>query len=165
MKFLVSHGISLSECLNGDFRWSAYAWEYECTEAEHFKDVGKTLNVNGRYDPEDPEGFAKFKGCVFAAMVLALSDLVADGCFGTGETRNSITLFCSVPSSECTQWLEEESARVLNPPKLFKVFQEQRIKYITDDSNSNIRMQSRVYLNFSRHLCDENQSHVSSAIG
>src|SRR4051794_4315260 len=89
----------------------------------------------GFYDDDDAMGFVKFKVGVFASMVLALRDLIDDhGHFGRGVERDSFTIFCSVPHSGCTVWFERDSARRLNPPKVFKTFASERIKWIVDGS-------------------------------
>jgi len=136
-KWLKSHGISLKRFLLGDYYWSAYSWEYQCAKSKGFDAVNKLINNRGvgRYDSDDPLGFVKFKSGVFASMVLALRDLNDEGYFGKGADRKSVTIFCSVPNSECSAWLEQDSARRLNPPTVFKIFAEERIKYIADGSN------------------------------
>lgn len=131
-KRLESLGISLSAALLGDQRWSAHEWKYECAESDGFDAVNDLINNRGLgfHDKDDPLGFVKFKAGVFASMVMALSDLNKQGYFGNGVARESLTVFCSVPNSWCTVWLEEDSARRLNPPRVFQKFAEERIKWI-----------------------------------
>ena len=137
-QWLESHRISLPAFLLGDYRWSAYSWEYECSESDGFEAVNKLINNHGGgfYDEDDPMGFAKFKAGVFASMVLALGDLNEQGYFGKGHAREFLTVFCSVPHSGCTAWFEEDSARRLNPPGVYKTFQAERIKWIADGSET-----------------------------
>lgn len=137
-KWLESHGISFTASLVGDQRWSAYEWAYECAESDRFEAVNELINNRGMafYDEDDPMGFVKFKAGVFASMVLALRDLNEKGYFGKGVSRDSLTVFCSVPSSDCTVWFEQDSALRLNPPKVFQTFASERIKRIADGSES-----------------------------
>lgn len=133
-KWLGSHGISFSASLLGDQRWSPYEWKYECAESDSFKSVDALINHRGMgfYDRDDPMGFVTFKANVLASMVLALGDLNSDGYFGEGSERNAMTIFCSIPNSSLTAWLEEDSARRLNPPAVFQKFAEERIKWIAN---------------------------------
>jgi hypothetical protein len=135
-KWLNSHGISFTASLLGDQRWSAYDWAYECAESDGFAAVNALINNRGMgfYDEDDPTGFVKFKAGVFASMVLALRDLTEQGHFGKGGSRDSLTVFCSVPHSACTLWFEQDSARRLNPPKAFQTFASERIKWLADGS-------------------------------
>ncbi|MDG3004283.1 DUF4303 domain-containing protein [Paludisphaera mucosa] len=89
----------------------------------------------GRYDESDDGAFVEYKANVFAAMVLALSDLEAEGFFGSGRDRRSVAVFCSVADSICTAWLEADSARRLNPPEVFEAFQAERIEYISEGAD------------------------------
>jgi len=137
-KWLESHGISFTASLLGDQRWSAFDWAYECAESNGFDAVNKLINNRGMgfYDKEDPMGFVKFKAGVFAAMVLALRDLDEQDHFGKGVARDSLTVFCTVPHSGCTEWFEQDTARRLNPPKVFQTFFNERINWIANGSAS-----------------------------
>lgn len=130
--------ISFADSLLGDYRWSPYEWNYECVEREAFEPVMKLINNRGMgfYDEHDPLGFVKFKAGVLAAMVLALADLELEGVFGRGSDREALTVYCSIPSSDCTVWLEQDSARRLNPPQITQTFARERIKYIADGSET-----------------------------
>ncbi|MEQ8789655.1 MAG: DUF4303 domain-containing protein [Pirellulaceae bacterium] len=136
-KWLESHGIAFADSLLGDQRWSAYEWDYECAESDGFDAVNELINNRGMgfYDEDDPWGFVKFKAGVFASMVFALRDLNRERYFGTAKTRDSLTVFCSVPGSECTVWFEQDSARRLNPPSVFRTFASERINWIADGSD------------------------------
>jgi hypothetical protein len=116
------------------FRWSIAEWAYECESLERFGAVHKMINVEGRYDRDDSDGFVNFKGQLFATMVLALKDLDAGGFFGTGKAREAVTLICSVSDSGCAVWLEEESARRLNPSAVYNAFWNEQMR---DDAFAN----------------------------
>jgi len=121
--------------LRGNFRWSPFEWEYECDGADFFNSASELINNHGtaRYDRREPDGFVNFKAGVFASMVLSLSDLEAEGFFGTGAARKSVIVFCSVADSGCAPWLEADSARRLNPRGALKTFSIERIAYISDE--------------------------------
>lgn len=110
------------------FRWSTPEWAYECESSERFEAVYEMINVEGRYDRDDPSGFVNFKGRLFATMVLALSDLDAERFFGVGEARLGVTLLCSVTDSGSAVWLEEESARRLNPSAVYDAFWSEKLQ-------------------------------------
>lgn len=94
MEFIASHGIPFEDCLT-NFRWGSGEWAYACEASEQFGAVYEMINVDGRYDDEDPDGFVNFKGRVFASMVLGLKDLDAEGYFGTqGAAGHNPSLLC-----------------------------------------------------------------------
>lgn len=127
---------SFSEAgLLGNFRWSCFDWTYECEGSDYFDPVHELINDRGqaRYDQDDPDGFMDFKANVLAAMVLALSDLKAEGVFDSGEGRSPITVFASITDPDYAPWLEADSARRLNSPELFEAFLAERVAYIAGD--------------------------------
>jgi hypothetical protein len=124
MEFLAERDLSFSPF---DYRWGTNEWAYHYVGHGYFDAVYELINVDDRYDESDPDGFCTFKGRLFAAMVLGLKDLDAEGFFGVGEERGRITLLCSVSDSGEAAWLEEESARRLNPPAVYRAFFEQWI--------------------------------------
>lgn len=153
LEFLASHGIPFDICMT-NFRWGSGEWAYDCGGAEQFGTVCEMINAGGRYDAEDPEGFVNFKGRLFASMVLGLGDLDAEGSFGTGKARERVTLLCSVSDSACAVWLEEESARRLNPPAVFEAFWNERTRdpSIAEDFRNHRRRPDEVHRAFVRHL-------------
>jgi hypothetical protein len=124
MEFLKGYNLSFSPF---DYRWGTNEWPYHHVGHGHFDDVCELIGADDRYDESDPDGFDTFKGRLFAAMLLGLKDLDAEGFFGAGEGRGRITLLCSVTDSAEAAWLEEESARRLNPPAVYRAFFEQWI--------------------------------------
>jgi hypothetical protein len=153
MEFIASHRIPFEGCLS-NFRWGTAEWAYECEGHEHFGTVYEMINVDDTYDDEDPEGFVNFKGRVFASMVLGLKDLNAEGYFGARKARPSVTLLCSVSDSGCAVWLEEESARRLNPSAVFEMFWSERTRdrSIKEDFRSHRRSPDSVHGAFVRQL-------------
>jgi hypothetical protein len=134
----VADGAFTEADLLGNFRWSPYDWEYDCAGSEFFGPVNELINYrgSGRYDEMDADGFINFKARVLAAMVLALADLEAEGLFGAGLARRSVTVFCSIAHSDCAAWLEADSARRLNPAEVFEVFSAERVAYIDEGSDA-----------------------------
>jgi hypothetical protein len=126
-KWLDSHGIDFEASILGDQRWSPYDWAYDGEEADGFIAVNQLINKGGvgAYDESDAEGFAKFKAGVLASMVLGLADAVTAGHFGSGLEGDSLTVFCSVAQSEEAIWFEDDSARRLNSPAVYRTFAEQ----------------------------------------
>jgi hypothetical protein len=153
MEFIASEGIPFAGCLS-HLRWGTAEWAYEGVGAKPFKTVNKRINADDRYDDADPDGFVRFKGGLFATMVLGLQDLDAEGFFGTGSARQSVTLLCSISDSPCAVWLEEESARRLNPPSVYQAFFKEWMtdKAIAKDFRKHRRRPDDVYRAFVAHL-------------
>jgi hypothetical protein len=102
-------------------RWYFCEWAYSGIGSEHFREVYHFINkVNKNY--RDNDLWLRFKAIVFASMALALRDLDREGIFGSGREREHVTLFCTLDDSYSTAWLEEESARWLNPPGVYRAF-------------------------------------------
>lgn len=140
-------------------RWSTPEWFYEGGFADCLPSV---------YDPETDEpkggadGFAGVVGRVFAAMVLGLEDLDREGLFGIGNTRHGLTLFCSVSDSPHAPWLEDESARRLNPSDVYQVFRDEwLLKDRVDAIAQARRYPSAVYRAFKKTLSGSSGLYVS----
>jgi hypothetical protein len=133
-------------------RWGTVEWAYESAGQEYFDQVQNLINVEGRYEERDPDGFVRFKGRVFASMILGLKDLDEEGAFGVGEERKEITLFCSVSDSGCAVWMEDESARRLNPPLVYRAFSEQWSTYMAAELSANLASPGRVHAECMRFL-------------
>jgi hypothetical protein len=153
MDSIASHRISWEGC-QSDFRWSTAEWAYEYDGHEQFDTVYRMINADDRYDEDDPEGFVTFKGRVFASMVLALKDLNAEGYFGARKARRGVTLLCSVSDSGCALWLEEESARRLNPSTVFERFWTERTRdgSIKEEFRQHQRSPDRIHRAFVKQM-------------
>jgi hypothetical protein len=109
------------------YRWCFAEWSYVggASEMEPFYDLIDAVETGEEYDPSEPPGpetDVDLRAQSYAAMVLGLSDLDAEGFFGTGPDREKVTLLCSLVDSEEVDWLEAESARFLNPPGVYDRF-------------------------------------------
>jgi hypothetical protein len=135
-QWLEDKGIAFESSMLSDFRWSPYDWEYECEGVDEFDAVNELINFSrgGFYDRDDEFGLVRYRGRVFASMVLGLLDLESERYFGTGSDREKVTVFCSVATSYSTVWLENDSARRLNPAPVYQAFRKERIELIKDDS-------------------------------
>jgi hypothetical protein len=134
-------------------RWAYPEWGDYCRPgADEFRTVRALINVKERYDAEDPNGFIRFKARVFASMVLGLLDLEFEGFFGTGPARDRLTLLCQIADSWDSVWLEDESARRLNPAKLYKAFRRQWKTYRADDLEVFEPDEDELYQEFVRFL-------------
>jgi hypothetical protein len=129
-------GADVNASIYGDCRWSMYEWEHECHLADAFGDVNKMIQEaeSRSRTTESSSEFELLKGTVLAAMVLGLRQLDFEGFFSDSKSRGSTTLFCSLPASFDTYWVEYESARLLNSPSAFETFRKQRMEYLLDDS-------------------------------
>ena len=132
-----------------EYRWSWGEWEYIPGFAQLFDPAGEAIR-KAEPDGEDEDEYDAFKGAVYAVMVLGLKDLDADGFFGTGDERRRITLYCSIYDSYEFAWMEEESARILNPPDVYQAFLEQWIQNTVkaEDLANNRAEPSEIYQAF-----------------
>ena len=104
-------------------RWSTGEWAYESVGADkQFDAICKTLAKSDYYDPDDDDGHRNHFSAVFETMVRALEQLDKEGHFGTGKQREQVTLFCTVTDMEDPEPIENESAKQLNPPAVYKRF-------------------------------------------
>jgi hypothetical protein len=110
------------------YRWSFAEWSYigGADEMQPFSDLIDAVETDDEDEatagPPGPETDVDLRAQAYAAMVLGLRDLDAEGFFGTGPERESVTIYCSMVDSEETVWLEAESAQFLNPPQVFDRF-------------------------------------------
>jgi hypothetical protein len=145
-------GASETEQVNY-YRWAFPEWDATTdADARAFSAISKKIGRDGRYDEQDPDGFVHFKARVYATMVLALLDLVEEGFFGKDREREQLTLLCSEPDSGCAVWLEDESARRLNPGKVYKKFRKQWKTYMADDLELFEEDSDDIYREFVRYL-------------
>ena len=132
LTWLAQKNIDLQEVIDTDCRWSVYNWEHECHLADAFSPAGEMLRVAADRTPSDSERI-RLTGVALAAMVVALRRVELDGLFAKVEDRASFTLLCSKPCSSDTDWLEKESAFLLNPRRVSNAFKRQRFGHIEDD--------------------------------
>ncbi|MCA9082179.1 MAG: DUF4303 domain-containing protein, partial [Planctomycetaceae bacterium] len=136
--------IDVEKTLNCDYRWSPYEWTLPAGRRCQFRKTSQWLRqaanqLDDEAEEEDDdvadEKFASFKGRVLATMVIVLRLLDLEGSFSF-HPRHELTLFCSIPASPLTCWLEQASARLLNPRAAYERFQHQRIDSIADDDQT-----------------------------
>lgn len=150
---LASLGVQFADYGASYLRWGLAEGVYEYGH-EDFRKVYDMINVEGRYDDDDPDGFVNFKGRLFALMVLGLKDLDVQGYFGSGELRERVTLLCGVSDSACDVWLRNESARWLNSPTVFERFWGQwtRDRTVVEDFRNHCRKPGSVWQAFLKYL-------------
>ncbi len=135
------------------YRWAFPEWDAATdADAAAFNAISSKIGGEGRYGEQDPDGFVHFKARVYATMVLAVLDLVNEGFFGKDREREQLTLLCSEPDSGCAVWLEDESARRLNPGKVYKKFRKQWKTYMADDLELFQEDSDDIYREFVRYL-------------
>jgi hypothetical protein len=148
-QWLKDGNIDVQRAINGDQRWSIYEWEHECFGKERF-DVPNDVIRAAVDESSDAIENDNLCATVLACMVLALKDLDCGGFFSRLVERDSLTLFCSVPNSNSTAWLERESVKILNPPTHFATFARQRIAWIENESDKRFQERDRVLQEFRR---------------
>jgi len=102
-------------------RWSTAEWAYEAF-GNHFRAVDERFDPPDYDDPNDVAAFVAFQQQFHAAIVNALSDLDADGFFGTGDAREKVTVFVTISDSDEAERLERKSVRKLNPRPVYQRF-------------------------------------------
>ncbi|WP_420212403.1 DUF4303 domain-containing protein [Burkholderia aenigmatica] len=105
-----------------EFTWATGEWAYESAEADSFNPLCERL-AETVLGPEIPEAkFGEFFRDLQRDMIEALRMLDQEGLFGTGAAREKITLFVTISDDNGAEALENESARILNPPAVFDRF-------------------------------------------
>jgi Domain of unknown function (DUF4303) len=102
-------------------RWYWGEWAYTSIRSDLFRGVYDFLNRRDRRF-NDSDLASSFEPAVFASMALALRDLDGEGVFGSEREQGRIALLCTVEDSFSTDWVEDESARWLNPPAVYQTF-------------------------------------------
>jgi hypothetical protein len=102
-------------------RWYWGEWAYKSIRSDLFRGVYDFLNRRDR-NFKDADLGSSLKPAVFAAMALALRDLDNERVFGSRREQGRITLLCTVEDSFATEFVEDESARWLNPPVAYQAF-------------------------------------------
>jgi hypothetical protein len=81
-------------------RWSFAEWSYigGAVEMEPFYDLIDAVETDDEdedtAEPPGPETDVDLRAQAYAAMVLGLRDLDAQGFFGTGPEREKVSIFC-----------------------------------------------------------------------
>ncbi|UKD17086.1 DUF4303 domain-containing protein [Burkholderia aenigmatica] len=105
-----------------EFTWATGEWAYEAAEADSFNPLCEKL-ADTVLGPNIPEAkFGEFFRDLQRDMIEALRLLDQEGLFGTGAEREKITLFVTISDDNGAEALENESARILNPPAVFDRF-------------------------------------------
>ncbi|MDR6500760.1 hypothetical protein J2785_003930 [Burkholderia ambifaria] len=102
--------------------WGFSEWAYAAAEASPFNVICGKLADEVLSPTFVRSRFAEFSRQLHADMIEALRLLDRDGLFGTGEARESITLFISISDDDAAEALENESAKALNPPAVADKF-------------------------------------------
>ncbi|WP_175838229.1 DUF4303 domain-containing protein [Burkholderia anthina] len=105
-----------------EFTWATGEWAYESAEADSFNPLCERL-ADTVLGPSIPEAkFGEFFKQLQRDMIEALRLVDQEGLFGTGVERETITLFVTISDDNGATELENESARILNPPAVFDRF-------------------------------------------
>lgn len=136
-----------------DERWDMPNWEHAAYYPDPFYPSCDLIESAERELPQDDKErgalIDDLKAGILAAMVAAVYDLRRDGFFAD----HSVTLFCSVHDSYDTFWLERESARILNSPRVFRRFRRERLRHIKDpDSIVESMRENEIVPPFRLHL-------------
>jgi hypothetical protein len=110
------------------YKWGFPEWAYQGGEpdVEAFYELVEAAEIEddeaNDFDTPGPEVNVDLRAQSYAAAVLALRDLDSEGFFGSGAERERVTVFFSVIDSPETFWLQNETARLLNPPAVYEQF-------------------------------------------
>ena len=152
--WLTEREIGVDRTILGDSRWSIYEWEHECFGIENFAHSNEILKtaIEKIVPTDDSDADSQFSAIVLSALVLGLHDVAMKNEICPLIRRNSTTVFCSMPNSTHTNWLERESAKFLNSNALFDVFSKERISWITDDFDERYEYRNQVLPLFKQKL-------------
>jgi hypothetical protein len=131
LAWLKQNDIDVNRFILGDYRWSAYEWEFETEGGNFFTDANAILDDSVAKVRDSDRSFTQLTAEVLASLTIALHRLRQESIFDNQKT----TLFCSKPSSSDTGWLESESARTLNTPLQYAIFEKERIEWIKEDGD------------------------------
>lgn len=131
LAWLKQVNIDVNRFILGDYRWSAYGWEFETEGGNAFADANRMLADFVTKAEERKSSFTQLTAEVLASFTIALHRHRAENLFDNAMT----TLFCSKPASSDAGWLESESARILNTPSQYATFERERIEWIKDDGD------------------------------
>ncbi|CAB3748325.1 hypothetical protein B7G54_01330 [Burkholderia puraquae] len=102
--------------------WGFSEWAYAAAEASPFNAICGKL-ADDLLSPQFVRSrFSEFSRQLHTEMIGALRLLDREGLFGTGDERAAITLFVSISDDDAAEALENESAKVLNPPAVADAF-------------------------------------------
>lgn len=108
------------------YRWASSEWAYEAWAGEPFNPISSRLRAACAAVSGDAAAFAAFKAQVHQAMAGALRQLDGEGFFGRHrQEANAAVLFITAPDADDTEAMEDQSARLLNPPAVCKAFLQQ----------------------------------------
>lgn len=95
-------------------RWTTSEWTYEGFGWERTEATYRAITEMGAAAEE----FDEFREGVLALMEIVLADLDAEGLFGRGESREAVTLLCSITDSDDAEEFERRTVHTLNPPSV-----------------------------------------------
>jgi hypothetical protein len=102
--------------------WRVTEWAYASAHASPFNEICGKLADEVLSPQFARSRLVEFSRKLHADMIDALRLLDRDGFFGTGEERARVTLFVSISDDDAAATLENDSARILNPPAVFERF-------------------------------------------
>ncbi len=123
------------------YKWGFPEWAYQGGERdiEGFYELVEAAEIEddeeNDFDAPGPEVNVDLRAQSYAAAVLALRDLDSEGFFGSGAEREKVTVFFSVIDSPEVYWLQNESARLLNPPAVYERFYAEWLPAMTTEED------------------------------
>jgi Domain of unknown function (DUF4303) len=102
------------------YKWGTAEWAYEAWHSELFTGIYRDLEKHRKTLPESEEGFASYKTSVHECMISALKRMDENGFFAKG--REDITLFISSSDDDDAFDMENQSAKRLNPERVYMPF-------------------------------------------
>lgn len=100
-------------------RWTTSEWAYEGIGWERTETTYHAITKMG----QAADDFGAFHGGVLTLMQDVLADLDAEGLFGHGEVRETVTLLCSITDSDDAAEYERRTVRALNSPAVVERYE------------------------------------------
>lgn len=113
------------------FRWNPPEWAYHNTGSGEFRALDPLIPDPIPDEDDQPEESLAYRAMLYGSMFLAMKALDDEGFFGSGEQRESVVLLCDHVDPPEKYWFAVESARRLNPPRVFDGFLQQWLAWLS----------------------------------
>jgi hypothetical protein len=114
------------------YKWATAEWPYEAFRKELFTGIYRDLENHRKTLPKSSAEYEAYKKSVHECMISALKRMDENGFFAKG--RENIALYISSSDGDEAYDLENESAKRLNPEKIYLPFLKRYGDSDTDES-------------------------------
>ena len=134
---IAKHGMTWADYTNY-FRWNLPEWAYHNVGGANFRALDRLIPDPLPDEEDEPEESLNYRAQLYGSMVLTMKDLDAGGFFGVGKQRDVVVLLCDLVEPPEKYWFAVESARRLNPLRVFDGFLEQWFAWMSPNDRAEI---------------------------